>query len=229
MDTGFFNSMSDGDFGNGFILCQSLTEGDFWTRRQGCYCVYRGCNRLDNIDHEHIVGSCSETGLLNLPDYLTHEANTDYYYALRRASSTGKQEYGTVSIVCLSLDTNAERHAERPNMVLDLQARPTHDGKIDLSWWYWPISQAAEPVSFAIFSDNGSGTIDYTNPLSIISYTGRHCYVATVSAGDTATQRFSVRSVATGGTHDGNCAFVTATADSVGPDSQLDVSGAVSL
>ena len=99
MDARFFNSMSEGDFGNGFMLCQGLTEGDFWARAQGCYCVYRGCNRFDNVDYDRIVASRSETGLLNLPGYLTHEANADYYYALRRSSSTGKEEQGTAEVV----------------------------------------------------------------------------------------------------------------------------------
>ena len=41
--------------------------------------------------------------------------------------------------------------------------------------------------------------------------------------------RFSVRSVAVDGTHDGNCAFVKVAADWTGPDVELDVTGAVSL
>lgn len=229
MDASFFNSVTEGDFGNGFVLCQSLTEGDFWARTHGCHCVYRGCNRLDNIDYDHIVASCSETGLLNLPSYLTHEVNADYYYALRRSSSTGKQEKGTAAVVCLSLDANGERQAAQPNMVLGLQARDIRDGKVGLSWWYWPIGQAAEPVSFAVFSDNGSGVIDYENPLLLVSHTGGYCYNAAVSVGDIAMRRFSVRSIATDGTHDGNCAFVTITADLVGPDEELDVSGVVRL
>jgi len=66
MNAKFYNSLTEGDFGNGLPLCQSLLEGDFWPRPGGCHIVYRGQDgRMDydnvqavmNVDAEAIAAA----------------------------------------------------------------------------------------------------------------------------------------------------------------------------
>ncbi len=101
MDSNLFNSLTEGDFGNGVLLCQSLLEGDFWVRRQDCYTIYRGGDTIDNIDYDSIVVVADMAGDFEVTDSLGHVSGSDIFYAVRRISGTGRQELGTLSIVRL--------------------------------------------------------------------------------------------------------------------------------
>lgn len=219
MDLSFFNGLTEGDFGNALPLRTSLVEGDFWTRRLGCHGVYRGKGNIANIDFERIVVATTNEGLLNLPDYITHEPGNDYYYAVRRISQTGKQEKGTVAIVRLALDDEGKRKGNRPNKVRQLRAEAAHEGRIRLCWFYWPMGAEAVPDYFAVYGDDATGTIDYENSLCEIPYKSG-CYFyqfLSESAEHGQRLRFSVRAVNGEGQDDGNKAFVEAVVNSMGP------------
>ena len=219
MDTKFYNSLIEGDFGNGLPLCQGLVEGDFWVRTLGCYNIYRGCGHIDDIDYEHIVAVTTAKGTLTLPASINHQADTDYFYAVRCASGTGQQEKGTMAVVKLSLDGQGDQRLVRANCVKNLYAQPISGGKIRVSWWYWPIGQQALPDHFAVYGDGGSGTVDYINELAQIEYTDRYfySYVSTVGQ-DRKAYRYSVRSVTADGIDDGNSEIAQAVVDLTGPD-----------
>ena len=230
MDPLFCNSLTDGDFGNGFPLRQSLVEGDFWTRRLGCYSVYCGVGNIDDIDYSNIVATCTSAGSLTLPGYISHSVDTDYYYAVRRASVTGQQERGTMAVVKLSLDDEGNQRANRPNCVRNLRAEAVSGGKIRLYWWYQPLGQKAVPDHFDVFGDNGTGTIDYESVLARIDYQGVRFYSYLSQSGDDGKcYRFSVRGVDADGVGDGNCAYVEAVVDLRGPDEVEGVASDVEL
>ena len=127
----------EGRFGTGRQLCLGLTWGRFWTLRQGCSNLYRGQGHIDNIEFEHILIVSDSKAKLDLGGDLTHKPETDYFYAVRRVSGTGKQEQGTQAVVKLSLDENGQRRPSRPNCIRDLRAQPAAEGRIRLCWWYW--------------------------------------------------------------------------------------------
>jgi len=230
MDAQFFHSLTEGDFGNGVHLCQSLLEGDFWTRSQGCYSVYRGKDQIGSIDYGHILATRTGKGQLSLPTYVSHENDSDYYYSVRCASGSGKEEQGTMAMVRLSLDKGGKRRVNRPNKVRGLTAQAVSEGKVRLGWWYWPLGQEVAPDRFSIFGDNGSGTIDYNRPLGEVAYSGGHFYSYLSPAGeDQQTCRFSVRAVAAGGGDDGNLVYVAAVVDLSGPAGIKSLSSGVCL
>lgn len=219
MDAKFFNSLNEGDFGNGFHLCQGLLEGDFWPRRLGCYNVYRGRDHVDNIDTENIVATASQKGVFALGDYLTHEADTNYYYAVRSASGSGKEEQGTTAVVLLSLDEAGDQRLARPNCVTGLVATAAAEGKTQLGWWYWPLKQQVEPTHFAVFGNGGSGDVDFGVELTQVTYTGGYFYSYLTGSGtDGEMFRFAVRAVSEAGNDDGNLAWVACGVDLSGPD-----------
>jgi len=230
MDTKFYHSLIDGDFGNGFHLCQSLVEGDFWARTQGSFQLYRGAGYIDGIDYNRIVATRSTKELLTVPGHLSHAPNSNYFYAVRCASATGKEELGTMAVIRLSLDEQGSRLLARPNQVRALRAEAIADGCIRVSWWYWPLAQQKPPSHFAIFGDNGSGTIDYNESLSEVTYDGG-CFYSYISAAgqDGQTYRFGVRSVAEDGTDDNSQMFVSAVVDLTGPAGIEGVRGAYGL
>lgn len=220
MDAKFFNSLTEGDFGNGFMLGQGLLEGDFWPRRAGCYNVYRGRDHIDNIDAEHIVATTTAKGMLSLADYLDHDPATNYYYLVRCISGSGKEEQGTMAAVLLSLDESGDQRPKRSNCVAQLSAWAVGGGKIQLSWWYWPLGQAVEPDHFAVFGDGGSGTIDFDVELAQVAYNGAYFYSYLTATGvDGQAYRFAVRAVSAVGDDDGNLGYVVAVVDLTGPAS----------
>jgi len=215
MDARFLNNLTEGDFGNGRLLRQSLVEGEFWTLAGGCYCVYRGEDAQEAIDYESIVALTCEKGLLEIPENVTHQAGGQYYYAARRVSGTGKSEQGTTAVVRLALDEEGKAIPARPNCVSGLQGQAANAGRMRVSWWYWPMGQEVRPGHFAVYGDNGSGSIDYENPLGLVEYRGANLYSYLSSPGQEGTRyRFSVRAVASaadGGGDDGNTASVEIT------------------
>jgi len=220
--------MTEGDFGNGRLLRQSLVEGEFWTLMGGCYCVYRGEGAQEVIDYGRIVALTCEEGLLEIPDNITHQAGKQYYYAARRVSGTGKSEQGTMAVVRLTLDEEGKALPARPNCVSELQGQAANAGRMRVSWWYWPIGQEVRPEYFAVYGDNGSGSIDYDNPQGLVEYRGANFYSYLSSAGQEGVRyRFSVRSLAgaaDGGGDDGNAAWVEITARMAGQGGIEDIS-----
>jgi hypothetical protein len=230
MEALLYNSLTEGDFGNGLLLLQSLTEGDFWTLPDGCFAVYRGEGHIDDIDYEKIMAVSFTTGPLPLPSRIEHDAETDYFYAARRISGTGKAELGTCAVVKLALDEQSKQRSPRPGAVQNLQVQLGSDGQIRLSWYYISLGRAAVPEKFVVYGDNGSGSVDYENALAEISYTGRYYYRYEGDAGEEAGElRFSVRAVAPDGNDDGNTALVVVRVDRTGPGSVEGVQGRVGL
>ena len=228
MEKHFYNSLVEGDFGNGLPLRQSLVEGDFWARLQGCYSVYRGEGQVGEVDYFSIIAAPTDKGELNVTDDIVHAAGRNYFYAVRRISGTGRQERGTRSVVRLSLGELGERVGSRPNVVSDLSARATGDGRVALNWYYGPVGQEVEPIGFEVLGDGGSGVIDYETALGQVSFRGGGYYAFASSAGEDGQRlRFVVRSVDSDGVDDGNCASVSAVVDLSGPASVEDVSGRV--
>lgn len=214
----------EGRFSMGRHLCLGLTWGRFWTLRQGCSNLYRGRGHIDDIDFERILAVGPSTGKIDLPGCLSHEPETDYFYAIRRVSGTGKQERGTEAMVKLGLDENGQQKLSRPNCVRDLRAQPAVGGRIQLRWWYWPVGQRSEPDYFAVYGDGGSGNINYDKALAQVQYRGVYFYSYLSEPGmDAQTYRFSVRTVATNGTDDGNMFLVEAVVDLSGPACLEDV------
>jgi len=200
MDPGFYHSLIEGDFGNGFALRMSLTEGDFWTRGQGCYTVHRGEGYAGSIDFKHILCAQTSGGELNLPGYVTHRPDSETFYAVRRVSGTGIGEKGTMALVRLALDEQGKVRPLRPNPVRYLRASGVKGYRIRVSWWYWPLGEQIEPAYFAIYGDNGSKVIDYENPLGQVDYNKNYFYTFETEALTPGTPyRFAVRAVSEAG------------------------------
>ena len=174
MDAHLFNSLTEGDFNSGFVLMQSLMEGDFWLRQQGCYAVYRGEDCFDNLDYDHIVAVTESAGELNiLPG---GEFGQEVFYGVRHCSSTGKQERGTLSTIRLSLNEEGQLCNTIPNAVCNLSVSINGEHSVSLQWFYSAIGQQVSPDCFKIFSDAGAGTIDYGTAAGEVIYDGSGAY-----------------------------------------------------
>jgi hypothetical protein len=209
MNGKFQSSLVEGDFGSGLALRQSLCEGDFWMRREGCYLVYRGQDHADNIDYNRILAAPGEAGPITLPASVQHEAGRGYYYAVRRVSGTGK-ESGTRNVVMLALGADGELVPGRPGPVRGLFASQRSSGRIELIWRHWPAGEETSCDHFAVFGDHGTRSIDFEHPLAEIPCQGRNCYQFLSEPCEHGRRySFGVRSVSADGQDDGSTASVS--------------------
>jgi hypothetical protein len=176
MDVKFFDSLYEGDSPNGVKLGMGLTGGDFWPRPAGCQNLYRGIS-MEAIDFANIltVAGPSETQIAS-PNWLEHLPLTTYFYLVRRANSCGQEEHTLGAAEKVVIDSFGNLAEPRCNSVFSVRVRQIDANKIELVWFYLPIDQEASPYCFRVYGDNGSGQIDYDNPVTQIDYVGRKFY-----------------------------------------------------
>jgi hypothetical protein len=168
--------IANGMTGNSFKLSTVLSMGWFWARNAGCSVLYRGVEN-DHVDFSDILNTAGpDADNISPPIFCTHEKEKSYYYVLRRFNKCGIPEQTNFASVKVSLESDGDIEAVRPNSIFKPQAEIIDGDKIQLSWLFNSLSQKSEPAAFRIYFDNGSGEIDFENPLAVIEYTGQETY-----------------------------------------------------
>jgi hypothetical protein len=161
---------------NAFKLGTVLTCGWFWPRVGGCSILYRG-DSMETIDFRSIlVVAEMDASEISPPEYVQHNSSSTYFYVIRRANRCGDQEYTLSAAVRVSIDPNGDLAKKQPNSVFEVKAEQRSGNKIMLIWYYCPLDQQQEPISFNIYYDGGTGQIDYECALATILYKGRMFY-----------------------------------------------------
>ncbi len=216
MDVKFFDSLYEGDSANGAKLCLGLTGGEFWARPAGCHTVYRGQD--GDLDYDNVIG------VMNLADadvtlaLQALPANTIWYYIRRQISDCGKES--TDSPLCVvRIDADGDMMADAPNAPINLEAEPIAGAKFTLRWRYSAIGQEISPLGFYVYVDTGSG-FDFDTPDDIVVYSeGTIEYLWNSQAYTNGLlYSFCVRSYTLASGETQNTNYVSAVADSVGPD-----------
>jgi len=161
---------------NAFKLGTVLSLGWFWHRAGGCSMLYRG-DSMETIDFDNIlVVGAPGAEQIQTPEYLTHVNSTTHFYVIRRANNCGDMEHTLAAAVKVSIDADGDLAQPRPNSIFEARTEQSADSKVKLLWYYCPLDQNSEPACFKVYYDNGTGQIDYENPIATISYTGRKFY-----------------------------------------------------
>ena len=161
---------------NAFKLGNVLSLGWFWMRAGGCSVLYRGSD-MCCIDFENIMSVANlQAGFISPPGYVEHGGDSTCFYVVRRFNQCGVQERTLAAAVKLSLDTDGDLVAPRPNDVFSSIAEAAEGDKVRLTWFYSVLEEKAAPVRFNIYHDNGTGQIDYSNAVATIAYEGRRFY-----------------------------------------------------
>jgi hypothetical protein len=159
-----------------FKLGTVLSLGWFWSRVAGCSMLYRG-DSMETIDFDNILAvGALDAKQIQPPRYLTHANSTTHFYIIRRANSCGDLEHTLAAAVKVSIDAEGNIEQPRPNSIFEARTEQLAGSKIKLLWYYCPLDQNSEPECFKIYYDNGTGQIDYENPIATISYAGRKFY-----------------------------------------------------
>ena len=176
-----------------------LTRGWFWVRVSGCALLYRG-NTIDAVDLKQILAVAnSGSAYIEPPQYIEHESDSTYVYTVRCANHCGELEDTHAAVVKFSTDGNGELLQPCPNRVCRLGGRQVSGEKVELTWFYEPLGQGAVPARFNVYSNGGTGEIDFDTPIGQIAYAGRRLYSFERDIGSAAELWFGVKAQDGGG------------------------------
>jgi len=204
---------------NAFKLGTTLGLGWFWVRLGGCSALYRGPG-MDGIEFGRILsvdGPDAET--VSPPDWVEHESGSRYFYVLRRFNRCGIPEQSLGAAVAVSIGGDGGLAEREPNKVFSVRAEVVEGEKVRVVWFYSPLGQQSEPTCFNVYSDGGTGQVDYADPLAMVSYRGC-CYYSYVSDGlSPGRYLFAVRARDAEGAEDGSTCPVAIELSGDGPNS----------
>ncbi len=218
MEAKFFDSLYSGDSVRGLKLCMSLTEGDFWARPVGLQVLYQEQDGSD-IDFDRIIAvSNSDEDTFEV---LAGQPLSRSFYVVRRINCCGVEEKTLSAAVKVEFDGQGNLVERSCNKVFMVTAEQTGGSRILLKWFYQPIHQAKRISRFKICYDNGTGQIDYQNPIGSVNYIGRKFYqfVTNELTGDS--YKFCIRAVAEDDSDDGSAGQIIIQLNKQRPDSVL--------
>jgi hypothetical protein len=197
-----------GQTANGFKIGTALTGGWFWMRVNGCRLIYRG-ESMSAIDFDNVIAVTDpETDEIWLPNFIPHEAVKDYFYVVRRANRCGQIEQTLQAAVKVSIDSEGKLAEGKPNGVFGLAIKQGTDGQIELVWGYCPIEQESKPREMRIYSDAGTGEINYQEPMAVVPYKGKRCYQYKREIPGSGRYRFAVRAADSEGNEEGTTKII---------------------
>lgn len=202
---------------NAFKLGTVLTRGWFWVRPDGCSVLYRG-GSMGSIDFENVLVVAPFLGTqISPPTYIEHKSSTTYYYLVRRVNTCGDEERTLHCAARVVIDGEGELVSPEPDDVLQIRVEQVANGKVRLVWFYCPVAQQSEPAYFRIYTDGGTGQINYENPADFVSYHGQGFYRYESESLNPGRHVFAVRAEDTAGADDGSYAQRQVHVDTTSP------------
>jgi len=213
-----FNGMT----ANAFKLGTILSLGWFWVRVAGCSVLYRGSS-MGEIDFVNILAVAEQDACeISPPNYISHDGGgpggSTYFYVVRRFNNNGYQEHTLAAAVKVSISSSGELAEPQPNNISSSKVEQVASNKIRLAWFYCPLEQKSQPVSFNVYYDDRTGQIDYQNPLATIGYKGRKFYSFQSSALEAGKYLFAIRAEDAGGIENISLARLKIQLDTLNPD-----------
>lgn len=197
------------------------TNGWSFPRVKGGYNLYRGTPTAGDIDYAVPVGAACPTAVrASTFAWWSHAADTEYWYVLRAVGGGGVESASSQPAVSVAFDAAGDFVGGRPNPPAALSASPTAEGRFVLRWSYSDLNEEVSPSEFRIYSDGGTGTMDYENAVGQVAYSlGQvHFNYTTGTHAHGAKRMWGVRAVSALGRDDANETAVTRNADASGPD-----------
>ena len=137
--------------------------------------LYRGVS-VDTVDFEIVLAVSDADEDSISPQSPAHSPNSVYYYILRRVNCCGDEEMSLNAAVRVAFDGNGDPVAAGCNGIFDIKARQIAGPRVAVLWYYCPANQGQPCDGFKVYGDNGSGAIDYNNPIETIDYVGPRFY-----------------------------------------------------
>lgn len=169
------DALFSGMTSNAFKLGTVLSLGWFWVRIHGCTILYRG-RSMREIDFDQVLSTAEVSALqISPPTYLPHGSDSTWFYVVRRANGNGDEEETLRAAVKVATDSEGDLVGPAPNSLFAVTFNVRGE-RVELVWRYIEICQGQKPVCFRIYSDGGTGQVDYETTVGIINYNGRRFY-----------------------------------------------------
>lgn len=202
------------------------TNGFFFPRVAGGYNLYRSQPDAAEPGDTIPVGAAGASAREILTfSWLPLAADATYAYALRSIGGGGVESAPSVRSRVVSFDGSGDPTGLQPNSVTALAVRVLAAGSFEVSWGYIPLGEEAPPVGFEVYSDGGSGIINFDTPIGTVSYVPRRSQYRFITGPHMhgAVRRCAVRTVSTEGGFADSPMAVVAIADAEAPLSQPQV------
>ncbi len=225
-----YDSIHRGYTPRGMANAVCATNGWTFPRINGGYNLYRGTPAAPDIDYAFPVGAAGPAAetVTNFA-WRPHAADTEYFYVLRAVGGGGVESPSSAPPVSVVFDAAGGFLGGRPNSPMALTVTLASGGRFVPRWSYSDVGEEASPTQFRVYTDGGTGTIDYDHAVGQIAFrTGQVHFSHTSDAHvHGARRRWGVRAVTDAGRHDGNEIRVQEVADAEGPEPHPNVVGEV--
>lgn len=200
-----------------FACCGASGPTVGWTNSAGLHVLYWGSPAVADIDWGTPVGAVSPTAAspASVANYatVTLPASSTLWFGLRAISPGGSEEQGMVNVQRIVTDGDGVPTDPAPNAPHSLTVTPLSGGRFALTWKYDSAGQQLRPATFAIYHDNGTGTVSYAAPIAAVPTMA----FVTAAYADGTTVKFVVRARSASGDEETNTNAKSATADATGP------------
>ena len=177
MDIKFLDSIYEGDSPVGVKLCLGITGGDFWARVNGCKNLYCQQDEFDS-DTDNIVAVIdSSSQSFNAVKPSGGLPGDAYCYTLRNVNRCGDEAYDPYSSVRIVIDGNGDPQAAVGTAFFGAEIEKIGSDKVRIKWLYCPLDSQQECTGFNVYSNRGSGQIDFTKSVEQIRYRGSGAYL----------------------------------------------------
>jgi len=198
------------------------TLGQMFPRSSGGHNLYRGIGSPEQIDWNDPVGAASKdaAGIRNFDDR-GHDTGSAYYYAVRAVSPGGVEQDDRDQVARLSFDAAGQAIVPSVEAPCDLQVAPVAGGRFRVNWYYGVAEADQSPKEFRIYSNNGSGGVDYNTVVASVPFKfwQRHYEYVSQSFGSGTVVAWGVRTANSADQEERNTVTVSTTADAAGPPS----------
>jgi hypothetical protein len=200
------------------------------TASDGGYNIYHGLGSGATAINYGSPACCAGPGVLTAT-VGNLAAPGVHWFGVRSVTDDGVVSETSDAEVQLELDAGGHQVPPRPAAVQALSAVAGAGGGVTVSWLAMPETGAVAPAAFRIYSDGGTGTVNWATPLGSVAYVpGQRGYQwtsAALAAG--VTVQLAVRAESAAGGVDAMPATVAVAADATGPAVAGQVSGAAAL
>jgi len=182
--------------------------------------LYRGQD--GNIDYNNIKAGMDEDDIsISIPNQAL-PPNTIWDFVRRRVSLCNLESADSPACRVM-IDSNGDMLGQTPNKPLNLTIEKLAGAKLKLRWRYTRLGEEIAPTGFKIYMDSGDG-FDFDTPTDTVSFNrGVEFSWTSNELVNGQLYKFCVRSYRTDAGESQNTNFVSAEADSQGPDAITDL------
>jgi len=171
-----------------------LAGGRFWVRPQGGHHLRVSDDHVPTLK-DPITGASDAGGgtITEWAALANHPFNARHLYMVTAPGGAGVEVLAPAGALEVTTNGFGGLSNPIPNAARGQSAEANADGSFTLRWFYNKQDEATPPADFVVYSDSGTGTIDFLTPIGTVTYNpgaARYSFTTAVLAGAGALQPF---------------------------------------